>query len=62
MIYRERRERKGRWGLTKKMMEGEAARAFLKTSLTARSDSPTYLLSNYDQRVKGQKEVSVSLD
>ena len=32
--------------LTKKMMLGDAARAFRNTSRTARSDSPTNLLSN----------------
>lgn len=37
-------------------MEGEAARAFLKTSLTALSDSPTYLLSSCKRRAKGEKE------
>jgi len=32
--------------LTKKTIEGEAALAFLKTSRTAFSDSPTHLLNN----------------
>jgi hypothetical protein len=40
-------EAKWLW-LTKKMMDGEAALAFLNISLTALSDSPTYLLSNYE--------------
>ncbi len=34
--------------LTKKIMEGEEALAFLNISLTALSDSPTNLLSSYD--------------
>ena len=32
--------------LTKKIMEGDAALAFLKSSRMARSDSPTYLLKS----------------
>jgi hypothetical protein len=41
--------RAGNWQLTKKMIDGDAARAFLKISRTARSDSPTNLLSSYWQ-------------
>lgn len=41
--------RKNKTALTKKIMEGEAALAFLNISRTARSDSPTNLFSNCTQ-------------
>lgn len=46
--------RQARAGLTKKMMDGEAARALRNISLTARSDSPTYLFSS----CPGQSELT----
>ena len=37
---------------TKKIMDGDALRALRKISLTARSDSPTYLFNNYGRKIR----------
>ena len=43
--------------LTKNMMEGEAALAFLNISRTALSDSPTYLFNSYPSQLDTRERV-----